>query len=179
MQLYMDRHETACAVEIHTGIDRQITQMVWDRMEEQNPVFFRHYYIRVALKRQILQFNQLLEQQHQAMNFPPQNDSPVSMTNPENEAKSDQIPGCVGSEEVVGSVPHPAPCSSLAHSSLEAQGARITATLDSAETPISQVPNLIAGGHLAGNFRGPFQPSSSMAQSLSHVDSNLEGIHDI
>ncbi|KAF7847297.1 hypothetical protein BT93_L3110 [Corymbia citriodora subsp. variegata] len=50
----------------------------------------------------------------------------------------------------------------------------ITATLDSAETPISQVPNLIAGGHLDGNFRGPFQPSSSMAQSLSRVDSNLE-----
>ncbi|XP_010066249.3 uncharacterized protein LOC104453401 [Eucalyptus grandis] len=196
MQLYMDRNETARAVESHTGIDRQMTQMVWDRLEEQNPVFFQQYYIRVVLKQQILRFNQLLEQQHRAMNFPPvpakqqmsmelaaetaphNGDSPLSVMNFENEADSDKLPaipaGSVGLGEVAGSAPHLVPGGSLPRSSLEAQGMRINAALDSAQRPISQVPNLTAGGHHAGNIRGPFQPSTSMAQSLSCFDINLE-----
>ncbi|KAI6677612.1 hypothetical protein NL676_038408 [Syzygium grande] len=71
----------------------------------------------------------------------------------------------VGSEEVVGS-DLVIPSSSLARSSLE------NAALDTAHMPISRVPNLIAGGHHTANLRGPVQPSSSMAQSLSHLDSN-------
>lgn len=74
----------------------------------------------------------------------------------------------VGSEEVVGS-DLLIPSSSLARSSLE------NAALDTAHMPIS----LIAGGHHTANLRAPVQPSSSMAQSLSHLDSNPQGIHDI
>ncbi|KAI6695656.1 hypothetical protein NL676_023366 [Syzygium grande] len=80
--------------------------------------------------------------------------------------------GFVGSEEVAGSAPHLVPGGNLARPSLEAQGMRTNAALEAAHTPISQFPNLIAGGHQAANFRGCYRSSTSMARSLSHLDSN-------
>ncbi|KAI6677613.1 hypothetical protein NL676_038409 [Syzygium grande] len=76
----------------------------------------------------------------------PQNNSPESETNYENETESDKLPatpvGSVGSDEVAGPAPHLVAGGSLARSSLEAQGMRINAALDAAHMPISQVPNL-------------------------------------
>jgi hypothetical protein len=40
---------------------------VWQRLEEQNPKFFKSYYTRLALKHQIEQFNKLLDKQKQLM----------------------------------------------------------------------------------------------------------------
>ncbi len=40
---------------------------VWQKLEEQNPEFFKAYYTRLKLKKQILLFNHLLEQQVQLM----------------------------------------------------------------------------------------------------------------
>ncbi|XP_056164945.1 uncharacterized protein LOC130137509 [Syzygium oleosum] len=186
IQLYMDRDETAHALEIHFRIDSHLTRMVWDKLEESNQEFFQNYYTRLALKRQIGKINELLEQQHLDKNFPlvpaeqqmsmkpqetaPLANSPVSKTSNENEAESSsKLPAnpvsFVGSEEVVGS-DLLIPSGSLTRSSLE------NAALDTAHMPISRVPNLIAGGHHTANLRGPVQPSSSMAQSLSHLDSN-------
>ncbi|XP_056163871.1 uncharacterized protein LOC130137132 [Syzygium oleosum] len=175
IQLYMDRDETARALEIHFGIVRQLTRLIWDKLEECNQEFFQSYYTRLALKQQIVRFNELLEQQHQAMNSPlvpaeqqmsmepaetaPRANSPVSKTSNENEAESNKLPanpvGIVGSEDVVGSDPNLMPSGSLAWSSLE------NAALDTAHMSISQVPNLIAGDHHTANFRGPVQSSSS------------------
>ena len=44
-------------------IEPGFTQLVWQKLEEQNPDFFRAYYTRLKLKDQIVLFNHLLEQQ--------------------------------------------------------------------------------------------------------------------
>jgi hypothetical protein len=44
-----------------------VGSIVWERLEEQNPNFFKFYYTRLALKKQIEQFNKLLDKQKQLM----------------------------------------------------------------------------------------------------------------
>lgn len=44
-------------------IEPGFTQLVWQKLEEQNPDFFKAYYTRLKLKDQIVLFNHLLEQQ--------------------------------------------------------------------------------------------------------------------
>lgn len=43
---------------------------MWQKLEEENADFFRAYYIRLKLKRQILLFNHLLEHQYHLMKYP-------------------------------------------------------------------------------------------------------------
>lgn len=45
------------------NIEPEFTQIVWQKLEEQNPEFFRMYHVRLKLKDQIVMFNYLLEQQ--------------------------------------------------------------------------------------------------------------------
>lgn len=40
---------------------------MWQKLEEENPDFFRGYHLRLVLKDQIVRFNQLLEQQAELM----------------------------------------------------------------------------------------------------------------
>lgn len=40
---------------------------VWQKLNEQNPEFFKAYYTRLALKQQIEKFNELLEKQKELM----------------------------------------------------------------------------------------------------------------
>lgn len=44
---------------------------VWQKLEEENADFFRAYYIRLKLKKQIILFNHLLEHQYHLMKYPP------------------------------------------------------------------------------------------------------------
>ena len=44
-------------------VEPGFTQLVWQKLEEQNPDFFQAYYTRLKLKDQIVLFNHLLEQQ--------------------------------------------------------------------------------------------------------------------
>ena len=44
-------------------VEAGFTQLVWQKLEEQNPDFFKAYYTRLKLKDQIVLFNHLLEQQ--------------------------------------------------------------------------------------------------------------------
>jgi len=43
---------------------------VWQKLEEENSEFFRAYYIRLKLKRQIILFNHLLQHQYNLMKYP-------------------------------------------------------------------------------------------------------------
>lgn len=43
-------------------------ESVWQKLEEENEEFFKAYYLRIKLKKQILKFNQLLEKQCCLMN---------------------------------------------------------------------------------------------------------------
>jgi len=63
LQLYMPRSEVVDILKAQADIDPSFTGLVWEKLEEQNPDFFKAYYTRLKLKGQIIMFNHLLEQQ--------------------------------------------------------------------------------------------------------------------
>lgn len=67
LQLYMTRDEVISVLKDQATIESRFTQLVWQKLEEQNPEFFRCYYTRLKLKAQIVTFNHLLEQQVQVV----------------------------------------------------------------------------------------------------------------
>ncbi|KAL5202479.1 hypothetical protein ABZP36_013431 [Zizania latifolia] len=72
LQLYMDRGEVVRTLSTRARIEPGFTTLVWQKLEEENSEFFRAYYIRLKLKKQINLFNQLLEHQYHLMKFPVQ-----------------------------------------------------------------------------------------------------------
>ena len=63
------RHKREVCMQVVYTLQQQakvepgFTQLVWQKLEEQNPDFFKAYYTRLKLKDQIVLFNHLLEQQ--------------------------------------------------------------------------------------------------------------------
>ena len=51
---------------------------VWQKLEEENSEFFRAYYIRLMLKKQIIMFNNLLEHQCHLLNHPATPKAPLA-----------------------------------------------------------------------------------------------------
>ncbi|KAK8639669.1 hypothetical protein V6N13_138041 [Hibiscus sabdariffa] len=70
LQLYMNKDEVAKTLLSRARIDPGFTTLVWQKLEEENADFFRAYYIRLKLKKQILLFNHLLEHQYHLMKYP-------------------------------------------------------------------------------------------------------------
>ncbi|XP_018727939.1 uncharacterized protein LOC104442174 isoform X3 [Eucalyptus grandis] len=73
LQLYMNRDEVVKTLLTRARIDPAFTTLgahVWQKLEEENADFFRAYYIRLKLKKQILLFNHLLEHQYHLMKYP-------------------------------------------------------------------------------------------------------------
>jgi len=64
LQLYMSRDEVVKTLLTRARIDPGFTTLVWQKLEEENAEFFRAYYIRLKLKKQIVVFNHLLEHQY-------------------------------------------------------------------------------------------------------------------
>ncbi|KAL0714969.1 hypothetical protein Bca4012_021948 [Brassica carinata] len=71
LQLYMNRDEVVKTLLARARIDPGFTSLVWQKLEEENADFFRAYYIRLKLKKQIILFNHLLEHQYHLMKYPP------------------------------------------------------------------------------------------------------------
>ncbi|KAL7125704.1 hypothetical protein ABFS83_14G134300 [Erythranthe nasuta] len=71
LQLYMNRDEVVKTLLNRASIDPGFTSLVWQKLEEENADFFRAYYIRLKLKKQIILFNHLLEHQYHVMKFQP------------------------------------------------------------------------------------------------------------
>ncbi|CAL9763102.1 unnamed protein product [Musa acuminata subsp. burmannicoides] len=70
LQLYMNKGEVVRTLSDRARIEPGFTTLVWKKLEEENPDFFRAYYIRLKLKKQIILFNHLLEHQCQLMKCP-------------------------------------------------------------------------------------------------------------
>ncbi|XP_047340420.1 uncharacterized protein LOC124944003 isoform X2 [Impatiens glandulifera] len=70
LQLYMNREEVVKTLLTRARIDPGFTTLVWQKLEEENAEFFRAYYIRLKLKKQIITFNHLLQHQYQMMQLP-------------------------------------------------------------------------------------------------------------
>ncbi|NP_001148712.1 plant-specific domain TIGR01589 family protein [Zea mays] len=68
LQLYMNQKEVVDTLSFQAKIEPSFTEIVWQRLEEENRDFFKAYYARLMLMNQIVSFNKLLEQQHQIMN---------------------------------------------------------------------------------------------------------------
>ncbi|GMP43777.1 hypothetical protein CsSME_00013011 [Camellia sinensis var. sinensis] len=70
LQLYMNRDEVVKTLLNRARIDPGFSNLVWQKLEEENADFFRAYYIRLKLKKQIILFNHLLEHQYHLMKYP-------------------------------------------------------------------------------------------------------------
>nr|XP_048325894.1 uncharacterized protein LOC107414610 [Ziziphus jujuba var. spinosa] len=64
LQLYMSRNEVIATLLSHAKIKPQFTDLVWQRLEEENADFFKGYYVKLKLKDQTCFFNYLLHQQY-------------------------------------------------------------------------------------------------------------------
>ncbi|KAK9910204.1 hypothetical protein M0R45_034175 [Rubus argutus] len=71
LQLYMNRDEVVKTLLTRARIDPGFTTLVWQKLEEENADFFRAYYIRLKLKKQIILFNHLLEHHCHLSKFHP------------------------------------------------------------------------------------------------------------
>ncbi|XP_056844224.1 uncharacterized protein LOC130496286 isoform X1 [Raphanus sativus] len=67
LQLYMNQKEVVETLLEQAKIEPGFTELVWQKLEEENREFFKAYYLRLMVKHQIMEFNKLLEQQVQHM----------------------------------------------------------------------------------------------------------------
>lgn len=70
LQLYMNKDEVVKTLLNRARIDPGFTALVWQKLEEENADFFRAYYIRLKVKKQIILFNHLLEHQYNLVKYP-------------------------------------------------------------------------------------------------------------
>ncbi|KAJ8770330.1 hypothetical protein K2173_014940 [Erythroxylum novogranatense] len=67
LQLYMNQREVVQTLLAQAKIEPGFTELVWQKLEEENREFFNAYYLRLMVKQQISEFNKLLEQQVELM----------------------------------------------------------------------------------------------------------------
>ncbi|CAA6673586.1 unnamed protein product [Spirodela intermedia] len=80
LQLYMNQKEVVETLEHNARIEPGFTELVWQKLEEENREFFKAYHVRLMLKNQILVFNQLLQKQVDLMHgMHPSGSAPVSL----------------------------------------------------------------------------------------------------
>mmetsp|Transcript_6021 Transcript_6021/g.16040 ORF Transcript_6021/g.16040 Transcript_6021/m.16040 type:complete len:273 (-) Transcript_6021:466-1284(-) len=63
LQHYMTRADVVQTLHNQAKIEPGFTSLVWQKLEDQNPDFFKAYYLRLKLKDQVIMFNYLVEQQ--------------------------------------------------------------------------------------------------------------------
>ncbi|KAK7244450.1 hypothetical protein RIF29_39272 [Crotalaria pallida] len=81
LQLYMSQAEVVETLLNQAKIEPGFTELVWQKLEEENQEFFRAYYLRLMVKQQIQEFNRLLEQQVQLMHLQPSTVSSLPTSN--------------------------------------------------------------------------------------------------
>ncbi|XP_047944579.1 uncharacterized protein LOC125191139 isoform X3 [Salvia hispanica] len=67
LKLYMSHREVVHTLYHQAKIEPGFTELVWQKLEAENQEFFRAYDMKLTVKDQILQFNQLLEKQVEVM----------------------------------------------------------------------------------------------------------------
>ncbi|XP_052175596.1 uncharacterized protein LOC127790262 isoform X2 [Diospyros lotus] len=63
----MSQKEVVNTLSVQAKIEPGFTQLVWQKLEEENREFFSAYYLRLVVKEQITEFNRLLERQVELM----------------------------------------------------------------------------------------------------------------
>ncbi|KAJ4839009.1 hypothetical protein Tsubulata_021468 [Turnera subulata] len=67
LQLYMNQREVVETLLAQAKIEPGFTELVWQKLEEENREFFKGYHLRLKVKQQIMEFNKLLEEQVRLM----------------------------------------------------------------------------------------------------------------
>ncbi|GMP86533.1 hypothetical protein CsSME_00039271 [Camellia sinensis var. sinensis] len=67
LQLYMSQKEVVDTLLVQAKIEPDFTELVWQKLEDENRDFFKAYYLRLMVKDQIMQFNRLLQKQIELM----------------------------------------------------------------------------------------------------------------
>ncbi|WMV06765.1 hypothetical protein MTR67_000150 [Solanum verrucosum] len=63
LRQYMSRKEVVNTLFIQDNIEPTFTELVWQKLEEENQEFFQAYYLKLMVKEQIIEFNRLLSEQ--------------------------------------------------------------------------------------------------------------------
>ncbi|KAL6513729.1 hypothetical protein OROHE_019589 [Orobanche hederae] len=63
LQHYMNKKEVINTLIVQDNIQPCFTELVWQRLEEENQEFFKAYYLKLLVKDQIMEFNRLLSEQ--------------------------------------------------------------------------------------------------------------------
>ncbi|KAG6486591.1 hypothetical protein ZIOFF_055169 [Zingiber officinale] len=95
LQLYMNQKEVIDTLSIQAKIEPSFTQLVWQKLEEENREFFEAYHVRLIVKNQIMVFNKLLEKQVEMMQTAcPSGVSRMPLPNGSNSSSMHQPPLC-------------------------------------------------------------------------------------
>ncbi|KAF9596858.1 hypothetical protein IFM89_013906 [Coptis chinensis] len=82
LQLYMNRKEVIDTLLAQAKIEPGFTELVWQKLEEENREFFKAYHVRLMVKHQIMVFNRLLDRQMELMRtMYPAGVAPLSIPN--------------------------------------------------------------------------------------------------
>ncbi|KAK9154683.1 hypothetical protein Sjap_002163 [Stephania japonica] len=102
LQLYMNQKEVVDTLLVQAKIEPGFTELVWQKLEEENQEFFKAYRIRLMAKDQIIVFNKLLEKQVQLMRkIFPAGVAPVSVSNGSHTSTLHQTSPCYVTERKV------------------------------------------------------------------------------
>ncbi|KAJ6373636.1 hypothetical protein OIU78_029338 [Salix suchowensis] len=78
LQLYMSKDEVVKTLLRYARIPPGFTSIVWNRLEQENTEFFKAYYIKLVLKKQIAKFNELLEDHHKLLCYAAPLEAPLA-----------------------------------------------------------------------------------------------------
>ncbi|KAJ0408041.1 hypothetical protein ATCC90586_003676 [Pythium insidiosum] len=67
LQQYLSKDEIVVTLKTQAKVDPSFTAIVWQKLEEQNPSFFKAYGLQLQLKEQLVAFNYLVAQQKEMM----------------------------------------------------------------------------------------------------------------
>ncbi|XP_021746960.1 uncharacterized protein LOC110712815 [Chenopodium quinoa] len=101
--LHMSKKEAVDTITREASVMPTVIEILWNRLEAENQEFFEAYHIRLALKEQIQQFNELLKQQGLLMGkIKPTGVAPMPTTNGAHMAQFQQNAGCYGTIDQTG-----------------------------------------------------------------------------
>ncbi|KAL2895881.1 putative 29 kDa protein in mitochondrial S-1 DNA [Bienertia sinuspersici] len=100
IQLHMSRKEVVNVLSSEANVTPSITEVLWQRLEDENQEFFEVYHIRLALKEQIQRFNELLKQQAALMGkIQSAGVAPMPASNGSHMTQFQQNAGCYGIDQ--------------------------------------------------------------------------------
>lgn len=95
---YMSQKEVTNILLVQEKIEPSFTELVWQKLEEQNQEFFRAYHLRLMVKEQIMDFNKLLGRQVELMHQVPRGVSFNPMSNGSHIPPMHQSAACYAQE---------------------------------------------------------------------------------